>query len=286
MLTKNTPLEKGGGIDIDIVKVILVKDTGSPYRKNQTKNPESAAIVAKEFLAGEDREVFIVMNLDPSRKINSIHVVAIGSANATIVHPREVFKTAILSNASDIILAHNHPSGALLPSDEDCQITRMLVEAGNILGIKVLDHIIVGDDGHLSFAEMYAESIIPSGCWSAKNFKDERHQAKIQKRTISRHTKKAQHNKLPNNDHPDGTEKGTPIDKETTDQTKEVLLNTEEIIAYRVGDDFLCPKHYQMSVKILSVHEIDLPAQPVKKGEIENFVCRQCESLGKDERSA
>ena len=72
---------------------------------------------------------------------------------STRLHPREVFKAAILSNASSIALVHSHPSGSLNPSLEDIDITRKLVQCGDILGIKVIDHIIVSDDRHLSFAE-------------------------------------------------------------------------------------------------------------------------------------
>ena len=76
-----------------------------------------------------------------------------GSLDRTVVHPREVFKAAILSNSSSIALVHSHPSGSLIPSQEDIDITRKLVKCGEILSIKVIDHIILADDQHLSFAE-------------------------------------------------------------------------------------------------------------------------------------
>ena len=79
--------------------------------------------------------------------------VSIGSLNQAIVHSREVFKTACLSNAAAVLLVHNHPTGDPTPSQEDIAITRRLKESGEILGIKVLDHIIVGDDEFLSFVE-------------------------------------------------------------------------------------------------------------------------------------
>jgi DNA repair protein RadC len=80
-------------------------------------------------------------------------LVSIGSLNQSIVHPREVFKTACLSNAAALILIHQHPTGDPTPSSEDIAITRRLKESGKILGIKVLDHIIVGDDEYMSFVE-------------------------------------------------------------------------------------------------------------------------------------
>ena len=80
-------------------------------------------------------------------------LVSIGSLNQSIVHPREVFKTALLSSAAAIILVHQHPTGDPTPSSEDLSITRRLKEAGEIMGIKVLDHIIVGDRQYQSFVE-------------------------------------------------------------------------------------------------------------------------------------
>jgi DNA repair protein RadC len=80
-------------------------------------------------------------------------LVSIGPLNQSIVHPREVFKTACLSNAAAIILIHQHPTGDPSPSQEDLSITRRLKEAGEIMGIKVLDHIIIGDGQYLSFVE-------------------------------------------------------------------------------------------------------------------------------------
>jgi len=136
--------------DVDIVRVMLVKDIDSPYRSKQMRRPGDPASIAKEFLAGEDREVFIAINLDHSNKINSIHIVAIGSSSAAIIEPREVFKTAILSNASFIIMAHNHPSGNPEPSPDDIKVTRQLFECGKLLNIKILDHIIVGDGKYTS----------------------------------------------------------------------------------------------------------------------------------------
>lgn len=146
----NSFLKNSNGEGIDIVKVMLVKDPNSPFRLEKLSRPLNAASMARKFLANEDREVFIVFNLDRSNKINNIHVVAIGSLGEAIVHPREVFKAAILSNASGIVLAHNHPSGNPQPSEEDTRVTSKLIEAGNILGIKVYDHIIVGDDTYTS----------------------------------------------------------------------------------------------------------------------------------------
>lgn len=152
---------------VDIVKVMLVKDSGSPFRTKGIRSSHDVASIARDFLAGQDREVFVTLNLDCSKKINSIHIVAIGSASAAIIEPREVFKTAILSNASFIIMAHNHPSGNPEPSPDDIKMTRQLFECGKLLGVGVLDHIIVGDEKYTSVRLEGGEI-----CLESKNFED------------------------------------------------------------------------------------------------------------------
>jgi len=104
------------------------------------------------FLNQETKEYFITLHLDGKNRIICIDEVSVGSLNQSIVHPREVFKTALLSSAAAIVLIHNHPSGDPLPSREDREITRRLKEGGDLLGVRVLDHIIVGDT-YMSFVE-------------------------------------------------------------------------------------------------------------------------------------
>jgi DNA repair protein RadC len=101
----------------------------------------------------EARECFLVMNLDHKMYVNSWRLVSIGTVSEAMIHPREVFAGAILSNASAIIVAHNHPSGTLVPSKEDKAATQRLKEAGEIIGIDVLDHVIIGSPGYYSFKE-------------------------------------------------------------------------------------------------------------------------------------
>jgi DNA repair protein RadC len=101
-----------------------------------------------------DREHFVVLMLDQKNKVVGIHTVSVGSLTASIVHPREMYKVAILSNAASLICGHNHPSGDCQPSREDRALTTRLVEAGKLLGIAVLDHIIIGGEGrYFSFAD-------------------------------------------------------------------------------------------------------------------------------------
>jgi DNA repair protein RadC len=100
-----------------------------------------------------DREVFLVLPLDGKNQVLGFHVVSVGTLTAALVHPREVFKLAILANAAAIILVHNHPSGDPTPSDEDRAITDRLRQAGDLIGIRVLDHVILGDGRFVSMAE-------------------------------------------------------------------------------------------------------------------------------------
>jgi DNA repair protein RadC len=99
------------------------------------------------------KEVFVELCLDTKNQIIKEDTVSIGSLNANIVHPREVFRTALLESAAHIIVAHNHPSGDPTPSREDAEITKKLIEAGRIIGIDVLDHVIIGDGRHFSMKE-------------------------------------------------------------------------------------------------------------------------------------
>lgn len=105
------------------------------------------------FLKNETKEYFFALHLDGKNRIVCIDQVSVGSLNQSVVHPREVFKTCLLSNAAALILIHQHPSGDPAPSSEDIAITRRLIESGELLGIRVLDHIIIGDDTYLSFVE-------------------------------------------------------------------------------------------------------------------------------------
>ena len=101
----------------------------------------------------ETKEMFITLHLEGKNRIICMDIVSIGSLNQSIVHMRSVFMTACLSSAAAIICVHNHPSGDPTPSSEDTAITRRLKEAGEIMGIKLLDHIIVGEGEYLSFVE-------------------------------------------------------------------------------------------------------------------------------------
>jgi len=116
-------------------------------------NTPSKVLPVIAFLTDKKTEHFAVVTLDAAHKVISMHITSQGILNKTLVHPREVFIDAITDNSATIILAHNHPSGALDPSKEDDEITERLVKAGELLGIPVLDHIIVGNEGYYSYQE-------------------------------------------------------------------------------------------------------------------------------------
>jgi DNA repair protein RadC len=133
----------------------MVKEDSVPYEVPVIKSPTEVYQAAKQLLALHEKpqEHFCILCLNVKNKIVGVHTISIGSLNATIVHPREVFKAAMLNNASGIICLHNHPSGDPEPSREDIEITRQLVKAGEILGIRVLDHVIIGEQRYLSMKE-------------------------------------------------------------------------------------------------------------------------------------
>ncbi|MDO4753441.1 MAG: DNA repair protein RadC, partial [Bacillota bacterium] len=104
-------------------------------------------------LAEEEVEKFAIVNLSSGNRVLSWEIVSVGILNASLVHPREVFKQAIRACSSSIIALHNHPSGNCTPSTEDFLITRRIYSAGELVGISLLDHIVIGGDGYYSFSE-------------------------------------------------------------------------------------------------------------------------------------
>src|SRR5574341_1303255 len=138
---------------ITVIRLQIVREGDFPYSTRQVKTSSDAAGIFRSYLVGADREYFVVLLLDAKHRINELNVVAIGSLTCTLVHPREVFKPAVIANAKAVILGHNHPSGDPTPSREDIKLTHRLVKAGELLGVAVLDHIIIGETGHISLAD-------------------------------------------------------------------------------------------------------------------------------------
>lgn len=124
------------------------------------KAPEklSSAWNAAEFIRNKvirenNKEHLVLLCLDGNHQVVAWNLVSVGTANSALVHPREVFQPAVLSGAVSIIIAHNHPSGNLEASTEDLNATKIINEAGKLLGIKLLDHIIISESGFISLQE-------------------------------------------------------------------------------------------------------------------------------------
>ena len=137
-----------------VYETLYVSEATTNYLKTGSRYTSPSQVYEMfSFLMQETKEMFICLHLDGKNRILCCDLVSIGSLNQAIVNPREVFKTACLSSAAALLLIHNHPTGDPSPSSEDIAITRRLKEAGEILSIKVLDHIIIGDGEYLSFVE-------------------------------------------------------------------------------------------------------------------------------------
>lgn len=120
------------------------------------------AVDALKRYRKKKQEHFLVLTLDGENKVIRTTVATIGILNRTLIHPREIFRKAIEDNANSIIIAHNHPSGNTEPSDEDNEVTSRLCEAGKLLGISVLDHVIISPTGFYSYLESDNSSLISS----------------------------------------------------------------------------------------------------------------------------
>ena len=136
---------------IEVVNIRMVKEP-SLYSSEKIKSPEDVLKVIADELATYDREVFAVLNLKSNGQAINLNICSMGTLDSSMVSPREVFKSSILSNAAAFIAIHNHPSGSLSPSQEDKDVTKRLLACSELLGIKMLDHIIVAGDK----AQMYS----------------------------------------------------------------------------------------------------------------------------------
>jgi len=123
------------------------------FKNYDIKDPESVVKAIRASIKDKAKEHFKLILLNPRNKIIGISTISIGTLNASLVHPREVFKDAITHSAASVVLAHNHPSGDPEPSEDDIKITKKLVESGEILSIEVIDHIVIGKNNFCSFKE-------------------------------------------------------------------------------------------------------------------------------------
>lgn len=136
-----------------IYRLSLVREATYKSEYRVLSSPLDAYQFIRGILENCDREEFLVVMLDCRNRVIGVNRISIGSINASIAHPREVFKAAILSNASTIMLSHNHPSGDPSPSAEDLALTTRLKQGAELLGIPIIDHVIVGDERYISLSE-------------------------------------------------------------------------------------------------------------------------------------
>jgi DNA repair protein RadC len=134
----------------ELARRLEIFDSSSKFKIN---SPEDVYRRLYPTMRESKKEHFVELCLDTKNQVIREDTVSIGSLNANVVHPREVFRTALIESAAHIIVAHNHPSGDPTPSREDIEITKKLVETGKIMGIDVLDHVIIGDCRHFSMKE-------------------------------------------------------------------------------------------------------------------------------------
>lgn len=134
--------------------IMMVKDSEVTYDFDPDITGPDAVYRVLDAIGLKDRaeEEFWMLCLNTKNKITGVHQVSVGNLNSSIVHPREVFKRAMLNNAASIIVAHNHPSGDPAPSQNDIDVTKRLADAGKLMGITLMDHIITGDS-NLSMKE-------------------------------------------------------------------------------------------------------------------------------------
>ena len=138
---------------LPVYKVQLVREKSIAYTGDaQLRSSADAVAVIREELLASDRERLLCLMLNARHRMIGLEEVSVGSATASIAAPREIFKAAILKGVCcSILIAHNHPSGDPSPSDDDIRLTRRIAEAGRILGIELVDHVIVAENGHYSF---------------------------------------------------------------------------------------------------------------------------------------
>ncbi len=144
-------MENSEIFELDVVSVRLVKDAPILSSKRIGK-PEDAVDLVGNMLCEMDREVVCVINLKADNTPINCHIASIGALNQALAHPRELFKSSILSNAANMMLIHCHPSHNLYPSKDDTRLTDRMIKLSELIGIPLLDHIIVGGDNREYFS--------------------------------------------------------------------------------------------------------------------------------------
>ena len=148
---------KGIGISkatqILVISELIKRINYFTYKTNKISTAKDIFNLFKDDYRGIKKEIFSIILLDTQNKIIKTEEISMGILDASLVHPREIFKSAIKASSSKIILMHNHPSGESKPSQEDLEITKKLIEIGEFIGIEVLDHIIIGEEEYWSYVE-------------------------------------------------------------------------------------------------------------------------------------
>lgn len=139
---------------VEIVSLKMVRESSVYYDARRINSPNDLYDLLAEFLVDSDKEKLMVVCLNTKNEPVNITTVSIGTLKESLAVPREILKTAILSNSAKIMLAHNHPSGDTTPSKEDWRTTERLAQAGKIVGVELLDHIIIGGSSYTSLRVM------------------------------------------------------------------------------------------------------------------------------------
>lgn len=142
---------------INVVSVKMVKEKGMLVESNIMNSPQKMYGLGKQLLDGADREKLYLLVMDTKLKINAVELVSMGGLTSSTVDMKMLFKTALLANGAGIAVIHNHPSGVSKPSKNDVEITKRIMQGCEILGLRFVDHMIIGDNEYTSFRE---ESLI------------------------------------------------------------------------------------------------------------------------------
>ncbi|PIU37253.1 hypothetical protein COS77_03405 [Candidatus Roizmanbacteria bacterium CG06_land_8_20_14_3_00_34_14] len=137
----------------EISKRLIKEENSNKHKSVIVRSPKDIFPLLKEKIVNFHKEYYMAVSLDNRNKVISIDIISIGTLTSSLIHPRETFEVAIKNHAGSIIICHNHPSGELIPSEDDVAVTNSLVKAGKLLGIEVADHLIITKDGYFSFKE-------------------------------------------------------------------------------------------------------------------------------------
>jgi DNA repair protein RadC len=139
---------------IPVIRLLAVRDGSVPYdRRVGIKSSQQVFDLVKPLLDHADREQFLVLALDARNRPLALHQLSVGTLTQSVIHPRELFKFAFLSNAASLIVCHNHPSGDPQPSADDDAVTAKLKACGDLLSVPVIDHVVIGESGYFSYAD-------------------------------------------------------------------------------------------------------------------------------------